>query len=76
MLPIYGSLYLIGAAFGLLRADAPWPQRVGIAALWPIGPLAGVLTVAGLVVVAAVAFPWFGALLAAALGTAAWLLWQ
>ena len=39
--------------------------RLGLALLWPLGPLAFLITVAGLLVVAAIAFPLFGILLAA-----------
>lgn len=76
MLTIFGSVYLIGVALGLTRTDAPWPGRMVLAALWPAGPLAGVLTIAGLLVVAAMAFPWFGLLLAGTLTATAWRYWQ
>jgi hypothetical protein len=48
--------------------------RLLLALLWPLGPLAFVITVTGLLVVAAIAFPVFGAILAAAVATAWWAL--
>jgi len=50
------ALYLAGVAIGLWRTDAAWPTRVLLAALWPIGPLAFVVTVAILLAAAPVAF--------------------
>jgi len=46
--------------------------RVGLALLWPLGPLAFLITVAGLLVVAAIAFPLVGVVLAAAIVAAWW----
>jgi len=39
---------------GLWRTDAPPAARIAPALLWPIGPLAGVVTIAGLVVAAGI----------------------
>lgn len=66
------GLYLVGVLLGLLKVDGPPSTRVALALLWPLGPLAFLLTIGLLVVVAAIAFPVFGALLAA--GLAAWAL--
>ena len=49
-------VYLFGVAVGLWRTDAPWPWRVILAALWPVGPVAFLVTVAILVAAAPVAF--------------------
>lgn len=65
-------IYAAGAAVALWRTDASWPTRLLLAALWPIGPAAFVVTVTLLVVVALFVFPWFG--LAVAAAVAAWLL--
>lgn len=59
------GLYLAGAAVGLAAIDARWPARVGLALLWPIGPLAFVVTVAILVAASFVAFPLIGAIVLA-----------
>jgi hypothetical protein len=68
-------IYLIGVAIGLLKTDASWPAKAVLSLLWPIGPLAFVAVIAGLVVVAALAFPLVGAVLLAAVlaGMYLWL---
>jgi hypothetical protein len=49
------AVYLIGVLIGLWRTDGPPLTRLGLAVLWPIGPLAFLLTVSGLLVVGLVA---------------------
>jgi hypothetical protein len=49
-------VYLAGVAIGLWRTDAPWPTRLLLAALWPIGPLAFVIVVAILLAATPIAF--------------------
>ncbi len=68
------GVYLAGAAVGLVRTDAGWGTRVLLAALWPVGPLAFMLTVTALVAVGMIAFPPFGAALIATAGAAWYLL--
>ena len=69
-----GAWIVYGAGFilGLLLTDASPAVRFGLAALWPLGPLAFVTTILLLILVATIAFPVFGAVLAALL--AWWLL--
>jgi hypothetical protein len=50
------AIYLAGVAIGVWRADAPWPTRLVLAALWPIGPLAFVIVVAILLAAGPIAF--------------------
>jgi hypothetical protein len=50
------AIYLAGVAVGLWRTDDRWPTRVLLAALWPIGPAAFVVTVAILFAAAPIAF--------------------
>jgi hypothetical protein len=64
--------YVVGVMIGLVAIDGGPGARLGLALAWPLGPLAFIVTVAGLLVVAAVAFPWFGLVLAAAAGAAWW----
>ena len=66
-------LYIGGAVVGLLLTDGRPIERLVLALLWPIGPLAFVLTVAILLAAAAIAFPMFG-IVAASIGVAAWWL--
>ena len=51
------AVYLAGVVAGLLTIDARPAARVGLAAVWPLGPLAFIVTVTVLLVIAAVAFP-------------------
>ena len=68
------AVYVVGVLIGLVAIDGGPATRVGLALAWPLGPLAFVLTVAGLIVVAAIAFPLVGILLAIVLGGGWWLL--
>jgi hypothetical protein len=49
------AVYVAGVAIGLWRTDGPPATRAALALLWPLGPLAFVVTISGLVVAAAVA---------------------
>jgi hypothetical protein len=50
------TIYLAGAAIGLWRTDAKPLTRLALAVLWPIGPLAFVVTVAVLLAASPFAF--------------------
>ena len=65
-------VYVVGVLVGLLATDGSLAARIGLALAWPLGPLAFLATVAGLLVVAAIAFPFFGVALATAIATAWW----
>jgi hypothetical protein len=54
------ALYAIGVLVGLVRGDAGPAARVGLALLWPIGAVAFVVTVAGLLLLLAVIKPLIG----------------
>ncbi len=66
-------IYAAGVVAGLVLGDGRPATRASLALLWPLGPLAFVVTVGILVVAAMIVFPLFGLLSAAAAG-AAWLL--
>jgi hypothetical protein len=68
------EIYVVGVLVGLMATQGGAATRVGLALLWPLGPLAFLITVAGLLVIAAIAFPVFGVILAAAIGAAWWFL--
>lgn len=68
------GVYVAGALVALVRTDAGWATRVLLAALWPVGPLAFVVTVGTLVAVGMVAFPAFGTVVLATAGAAWYLL--
>ena len=67
------GVYVGGVLWGLLVGDAPATERVVLALLWPIGPLAFAVTVTILLVALPVAFPKVGIPLWAAVGSVAWL---
>ena len=49
------TIYLMGVLVGLWRTDGPPATKLTMALLWPIGPLAFLVTISGLVVAAAIA---------------------
>jgi hypothetical protein len=63
-------IYAAGVAAGLALIDARWPSRIGLALVWPIGPLAFVVTVSILLLASLVAFPVFGVIVIAVLALA------
>ena len=68
------GIYILGVIVGLAATQGGVATRVSLALLWPLGPLAFLITVAGLLMVAGIAFPIFGAVLAAAIAAAWWTL--
>jgi hypothetical protein len=71
---LIGWIYLAGVLVGLLASQGGVSTRLGLALLWPLGPLAFAITVAGLLIVAAIAFPVFGVILAGLVAASWWLL--
>ena len=71
---LIAAIYMAGVLIGLLATQGGVATRLALALLWPLGPLAFFITVAGLLVVAAIAFPVFGFILAAAVASAWWFL--
>ena len=67
-------LYIGGVLVGLLLTDGRLNERLVLAVLWPLGPLAFIVTVSILLVAAAITFPIFGVVALAAVGAAWWLL--
>ena len=76
--PVLLGVYLAGVAVGLVAIDARGPARLGLALLWPLGPIAFVVTITVLLLALPIAFPIVGtavlALLIAAL-VIAWKWW-
>jgi hypothetical protein len=60
------ALYIVGVVVGLFTVDARGFARVGLALLWPVGPLAFIVTVTILLFSSLIAFPIFGAVVLAA----------
>lgn len=50
------AAYVAGALIALWRSDARPLERIALAALWPIGPLAFIVTVLVLVLASPLAF--------------------
>ena len=71
---ILWAVYAAGALVALWRTDASWPIRIALALLWPIGPLAFLVTVAILLGASLIAFPLVAGVIAAAGAVAIWWL--
>jgi hypothetical protein len=65
-------VYVVGVVWGLVRIDAPAPARVALALLWPVGPIAFIVTLTVLFFASLIAFPLFGAIVLAATGVLWW----
>ena len=68
------AVYILGVAVGLFTIDARGIARLGLALLWPLGPIAFVVTISILLVASLIAFPMIGALVLAGTLAAALLL--
>lgn len=69
------ALYFGGVLLGCWRGDAPPLKRIGLALLWPLAPVACVLTLSVLALAAVLFFPAVGVIaLGAAL--AGWIYWR
>jgi hypothetical protein len=68
------GVYLVGVVVGVIATQGGPGTRLLLALLWPLGPLAFLITVTGLLVVAAIAFPVFGAILVAVIAVIWWVL--
>jgi hypothetical protein len=68
------EIYLLGVIVGLIATQGGVATRLVMALLWPLGPLAFIITATGLLVVAGIAFPLFGVMLAGVVAAAWWLL--
>jgi hypothetical protein len=67
------AIYVAGVVVGLILVDAKTLGKLGLALLWPLGPLAFVVTLAALSVTALIAYPPL-AVVAALLGGLWWAL--
>lgn len=70
------AVYVAGVVWGLLGIDARPAARVGLALLWPLGPLAFAFTIAVLLVASLVAYPVFSAAVLLTAATAWWALFS
>ena len=67
------SIYLTGLIIALAMMSDSWPTRIGVALVWPLGPLAFVIVVSVLLVASAILWPVPILGGAALLGVLAWL---
>jgi hypothetical protein len=67
-------IYAVGVVAGLVLTDAKPLARVALALAWPVGPLAFVVVVAGLLLAALYIFPVFGAVVAVGIAAGWWFL--
>ena len=56
------GVYVFGVVVGLLTIDARGAPRIALAILWPLGPIAFIVTVSILLLASLIAFPVFGAI--------------
>lgn len=66
------ALYVAGVAWGLIMIDARPTARVGLALLWPLGPLAFALTITILLAASLIAYPAVGIGLLIVVGMVWW----
>lgn len=66
-------VYVVGVVSGLVLTDARPAQRVGLALVWPLGPIAFVVTITILIVATAIAYPLVGIPVLIAIGVAWWM---
>ena len=68
------TIYAVGALLALWRTDASWPIRLALAVLWPIGPMAFLVTLAILLGASLIAFPLVAGVVAAVAAAVVWWL--
>jgi hypothetical protein len=66
-------LYALGVVVGLAVMRDPWPTRVTTALVWPLGPIAFVLVISLLLIVAAILWPLLILGAAAVIGALGWV---
>ena len=66
------AVYAVGVVLALWRTDARWGTRIALALLWPIGPIAFVITVAILLGASLIAFPVVAGLIAVVAAAGIW----
>ena len=71
---ILWGVYAVGALVALWRTDANWPTRIALAALWPLGPLAFLVTVTILLGASLIAFPAIAGIVAVLVAAVMWWL--
>jgi hypothetical protein len=68
------TIYLAGVLIGIALIRDRWPARLGLALVWPLGPIAFIVVVAMLLVAAAILWPILLVGATALIGVAAWFI--
>jgi hypothetical protein len=72
---LVAAVYVAGIVWCILVSDARPAERVMLALLWPLGPLALVVTVSILLVASAIAYPLVVVPVLTAMAVLCWALW-
>jgi hypothetical protein len=72
---LLAAVYLAGIVWCVLVSDARPAERVTLALLWPLGPLALVVTVIILLVASLIAYPLVVVPVLTAVAAVCWALW-
>jgi hypothetical protein len=67
------TIYVVGVAWGLLLIDARPAQKLALAILWPLGPIAFAVTITILLAASLIAFPLWGVAVLIVAGLAWWV---
>ena len=66
-------IYVVGVAWGLMLIDARPMTKIALAMLWPLGPIAFVVTITILLAASLIAFPLWGAAVVIVAGLVWWV---
>jgi hypothetical protein len=69
------AIYVAGIAWCIMMSDARPAERVTLALLWPLGPLAFVVTVIILLVASVIAYPLVVVPVLTVVAVLCWTLW-
>ncbi len=72
---LLAAVYVAGIVWCILVSDAPPAERVTLALLWPLGPLAFVVTVIVLLAASVIAYPLVVVPVLTAVAVLCWALW-
>jgi len=72
---LFVAVYVAGIVWCILVSDARVAERVTLALLWPLGPLALVVTLIVLLAASVIAYPLVVAPVLTAVAVLCWVLW-
>ena len=72
---LLAAVYVAGIVWCILVSDARPAERVTLALLWPLGPLALVVTVIVLLAASVIAYPLVAVPVLTAMAVVCWVLW-